>query len=67
MSYDDMARDTEERYLIDILAGLQESYAKSAQPYIDRLAAIRSAKQPPPIYLTMEQAQALGFVPPNRC
>lgn len=37
---------TEERYLRSVLADLQKSYAKAAQPYIDRLVAIQGIKQP---------------------
>lgn len=47
----------EERYLQEILAMLQEEYAKAAKPYIDRLVAIRMMEQPRPMILTIEQAQ----------
>lgn len=54
--------DSEERYLRETLAMLQESYAKAAKPYIDRLVMIHSMRVPAPITLSLEQAQALGIV-----
>jgi hypothetical protein len=53
---------TEDRYLREQLAMLQESYHKAAQPLIDRLVAIECRKPPPPIIMTLEQAQTLGLV-----
>ena len=55
----------EERYLIKILDRLREEHAKAAQPYLARLAAIRVRENPPSIFVTVEQAQELGFLPPN--
>lgn len=57
--------DVEERYLREHLARLQESYARAAKPYIDRLAAINAMRQPAPMIVTLEQAQALGLMPAN--
>jgi len=55
----------EEHYLIEILQRLRLEHEKAAQPYLDRLAMIRSRKEPPSIFVTVEQAQALGILPPN--
>ena len=44
--------DTEERYLREMLAMLQESYKKEAKPYIDRLAAIHATRLPAPMIVT---------------
>ncbi len=55
----------EEQYLISILEILRAEYAKAAQPYLARLAMIRSRKGPPSIFVTVEQAQELGLLPPN--
>jgi len=57
--------NAEERHLHEMLRMLQESYAKAAKPYIDRLAAIQSARPPPPMLVTREQAEAMGLVVPN--
>jgi hypothetical protein len=56
--------DAEERYIHQTLAMLQESYAKAAKPYIDRLVAIRSLR-PLQMVVTREQAEAMGFTVPN--
>ena len=42
--FDDISE--EERILHETLAQLQAAYAKAAQPYIDRLALIRSLRTP---------------------
>ena len=55
----------EERYLIDILKRLRTEHEKAAQPYLARLAAIRAREEPPSIFVTVERAQELGFLPPN--
>lgn len=55
------AYDTEEQYLREILAMLRESYDKAAKPYIDRIAMIQSHRKPEPIYVTIEQAKAMGI------
>ena len=53
----DCARSENERYLLEMLATLKESYAKAAKPYIDRLVAIRMIEaHPRPIVMTAEQA-----------
>lgn len=64
-AFRDCADEAEERYLRETLAMLQESYAKAAKPYIDRLAALHS-RRVPKIVVTVEQAQALGLMPPNK-
>ena len=57
-----MEDDKEERYLIDQLRALQESYALAAKPYTDRLVEIRSLRPvPDPIFLTMAQAEGSGI------
>lgn len=48
--------DAEERYLREILARLQESYAKAAKPFIDRLVAIHTLRAPAPVLVTAKQA-----------
>ncbi len=55
---------SEERYLRETLAMLQESYAKAAKPYMDRLVALHS-RSLPQMLVTVEQAQALGLLPAN--
>lgn len=62
MTVEETIGDSEERYLLEVLAMLRENYAKSAKPYIDRLVAIRSMQQPSPMIVTHEQAQALGLI-----
>jgi hypothetical protein len=61
----DCAGAAEERYLRETLAILQESYAKAAKPYIDRLVAIHAMRPPAPMIVTVEQAQELGLMPAN--
>ncbi len=56
-----MSLDAEERYLQETLAALQESYAKAAKPYLDRLVAIQMMRPPEPMLVTVEQARALGL------
>lgn len=53
--------DAEDQYLREILAMLRENYDKAAKPYIERLAMIRSHRKPEPIFVTIEQAKAMGF------
>lgn len=57
--------DAEERYLRETLVMLQESYAKAAEPYVERLALISSRRPPAPIVIPVEQAQALGLLLAN--
>lgn len=57
---DDM---TEEQYLREILAVLENDYAKAAKPYIDRLTAIYAMRAPAPIIMQRDQAQMLGLMP----
>ena len=63
-AFRDCADAAEERYLRETLAMLQESYAKAAKPYIDRLVALRS-RSVPQMLVTVEQAQSLGLLPAN--
>lgn len=58
------AAAAEERYLRETLAMLQESYAKAAKPYMDRLVALHS-RSLPQMLVPVEQAQALGLMPAN--
>lgn len=53
----------EERDLREILDRLRQEYERRAKPYIDRLAAIESLRPPPRIFMTIEQARALGLLP----
>ena len=62
-AFRDCVDAAEERYLREILAMLQESYAKAAKPYIDQLVMIACRKPPAPRVVTVEQAQALGLIP----
>ena len=64
-AFRDCADAAEERYLREMLAMLQESYAKAAKPYIDRLVEIHSMLPPAPMIVTLEQAQALGLMTAN--
>ena len=57
--------DTEERYLRETLAMLQEDYGKAAKPYIDRLVAIHAMRPPAPMVVTLEQARMLGLISPK--
>lgn len=63
-AFRDCADAAEERYLRETLATLQENYAKAAKPYIDRLVALHDLSVPQ-MLVTVEQAQALGLIPPN--
>ena len=63
-AFSDCADAAEERYLRETLAMLQESYAKAAKPYLDRLVALHS-RSLPPMLVPVEQAQALGLLPAN--
>ena len=63
-AFRDCADAAEERYLREMLAILQESYAKAAKPYMDRLVALHS-RSLPQMLVTVEQAQALGLLPAN--
>ena len=55
--------ESEERYLRETLAMLQESYAKASKPYIDRLVILQAIKPMPPMVVTFEQAKAMGPAP----
>ena len=63
-AFRDCADAAEEHYLRETLAMLQESYAKAAKPYIDRLVTLHS-RSVPQMIVTAEQAQALGLTPAN--
>ena len=63
-AFRDCADAAEERYLRETLSMLQESYAKAAKPYMDRLVAMHS-RSIPQMLVTVEQAQALGLLPAN--
>ncbi len=63
-AFRDCADAAEERYLRETLAMLQESYAKAAKPYMDRLVALHGRRLPQ-MLVTLEQAQALGLLPAN--
>ena len=63
-TFRDCADAAEERCLRETLAMLQESYAKAAKPYTDRLVALHS-RRIPQMVVTVEQAQALGLLPAN--
>ena len=56
-----MTMGDEELYLRECLASLQRLYQAAAKPLVDRLVAIEMRKPSPPIFITMEQAKALGF------
>jgi hypothetical protein len=58
-AFRDCADAAEERYLRETLAMLQESYAKAAKPYIDRLVAISSMRQPAPVVMSIERLHDL--------
>jgi len=49
---------TEENYLIDVLSILHKNYINAANPYINRLAAIKAMQHPPPIIIPIERANA---------
>jgi hypothetical protein len=42
---------TEEQFLHEQLRRLQEAYQKDAEPFLKRLAAIESMKQPAPMFV----------------
>ncbi len=63
-AFRDCADAAEERYLRETLAMLQESYAKAAKPYMDRLVALHS-RNLPRMLVTAEQARVLGLMPAN--
>lgn len=49
--------DAEERHCYQMLAELRKSYERDAQPYIDRLVAIKSMRPAPSITLTLDQVR----------
>lgn len=51
---------TEEEYCHEMLTQLRKSYERDAQPYVDRLAAIK-ALETPVMTVTLAQAYQLGF------
>ena len=55
----------QERYLREALARLDADYRKMAKPYIDRLVFLQSLRPSPPMFVTKEQAEALGLTVPN--
>lgn len=57
--------NAEERYLREMIAMLHESYTKAAKPYVDRLASIYALRPAPRMFVTKEQAEAMGFKVPN--
>lgn len=50
--------DDERKYLLEMLAMLQESYEKAAEPYIKHLAAIEAMKK---TYIVVTPEQAMQF------
>jgi hypothetical protein len=52
---------TEEQQLIEMIAMILKDYQKQIQPYVDGLALLRSRQPPPPIYISLEQAEKLGL------
>ena len=59
LRYEDEGISEEERILHETLAQLQAEYAKAAQPYIDRLAMIRSLRTPR-IFIDILPPEQLG-------
>ena len=57
--------EDEEHFLRETIAMLKESYDKAVKPYIDRLVMIQCHRKPDPIFVTIEQARAMGFEVPN--
>jgi hypothetical protein len=56
----------EEKYLFEMLRMLQESYAKAAQPYIDRLVTLKTLRIPCMVLpWTPELAHKLDIVGPT--
>jgi hypothetical protein len=53
--------NAEEQYLVDAIRVLQRDYEKAAKPYFDRLVQIRSMQPPPPMIISLEQAEAIGL------
>lgn len=51
----------EEQQLLEMIAMIQRDYQKQIQPYVDRLTLIRIRQPPPPIYISLEQAEKLGL------
>lgn len=54
--------DDEELYLREMIASLQRSYAEAIKPYVDRLVAIENMRLPAPIFISVEQARAIGLI-----
>lgn len=52
---------TEEQQLLEMIAMIQKDYQKQIQHYVDRLVLLRSLQMPPPIYISLEQAEKLGL------
>lgn len=56
---DDEIGVQEERHLLDILAQIRRAHEAAAKPYVDRLIAIRSLRQPAPIVLNASKIAGL--------
>ena len=52
----------EEVYLYEQIDALRRSYENAIKPYINRLVVIQQMKAPAPMFVSVEQAQALGLV-----
>lgn len=53
----------QERQILEVLDQLRRSYAEAAQPYIQRLHAVRAVLYPRRIFVTESEAKALGVIP----
>ena len=52
---------TEEQQIIEMIAMVQRDYQRQIQPYVDRLVLLRSLQPPPPICISLGQAEKLGL------
>jgi hypothetical protein len=53
--------DAEERYHLERIHELRLAYEAAIKPYVDRVVYLRSIRPQPPIFITLEQAQAAGI------
>ena len=61
MRTDDDPLEAERRQILEIIRKLQDDHQRHLKPYLDMLVRIESIRSPR-MYVTQEQAQAMGLV-----
>lgn len=51
----------EERHHLEAIHALRLQYEAAIKPYVERLVYLRSIRPHPPIFITLEQAEAAGI------